>query len=758
MFKKPGLIIALTSSSLVGLELVWTRLFSAEIFYAFSFLVLSLAILGGSLGALSLRLFDSDRPGKLLAPALLLSAVSCLSGPLLLFKLSIDFSLLFSDALIWLKLASILCVLGGGYFFGGFALAMIFRQRNQLLPRLYMLDLLGAASGVLLSIILMNTVQVPAAAFLMTVPLLIAGVLATTGMKRVLPLLIFVLCIFLSQNADTLLASSHKSRGQILNVHWDASAKTCLEEMSPEYRNFNIDNVANSPSLSFDGNWERADSLLFQFSLPVDYLISLFEDCVFLSLGAGGGQDVLQALQEGATEIHAVEVNARMNALMRNGEHADYSGRIYDDQRVSVITDDARVYVRRFENKFDLIYSASSNTWAAMASGSFALAENYLFTTEALRDYWNALSDDGFLVIEHQFYGKRLFAEALEVLKMNGIENAEEHLAFYSLPQRRRQVLLLSKRALTEEIRYHAFIDLEPQYHDYIHLLFPAADSLKLNPVNQIAENGWRLMADSNKTNISPCVDNRPFIAQLGLWRNLNSQRLKQLPYYAEFLGFPLASLMIAIILASAFLIVIPLNLLPLVKRRKQKERMSFPAWLYFFAIGMAFMMIEVVLIRQFALFIGSTIYSIALVLFVLLTGAGTGSYFSRRFSAGFIFSMIAVWLLFDCLFIESLFALLTNYSLGGRVFISGLVLFPISFLLGMPFPKAGLRVGNWIDWGFAVNGAAAVVGSTLVTLVSIEAGFRFSLILALLIYLTAWILYHNSGSWIIVSHSKSPD
>ena len=119
----------------------------------------------------------------------------------------------------------------------------------------------------------------------------------------------------------------------------------------------------------------------------------------FLSLGAGGGQDVYQALQDGAKEIHAVEVISHLNELMQDGELAEFSGYIYKAPRVVVISEDARAYVRRFTNKFDLIYSFSSNSFAALASGAFALAENYLYTTEAFIDYWNALSENGYMLI-----------------------------------------------------------------------------------------------------------------------------------------------------------------------------------------------------------------------------------------------------------------------------------------------------------------------------------------------------------------------
>ena len=43
-------IIALVSVTMLALELVWTRVFSAEFFYTFAFLTLSLAVMGLGLG------------------------------------------------------------------------------------------------------------------------------------------------------------------------------------------------------------------------------------------------------------------------------------------------------------------------------------------------------------------------------------------------------------------------------------------------------------------------------------------------------------------------------------------------------------------------------------------------------------------------------------------------------------------------------------------------------------------------------------
>ena len=74
-------IVALTSITLIALELVWTRLFSAEFFYTYAFLALSLAVLGMGLGALAVRFFPRLGSERLAGPWLLLTGLVALAGP-----------------------------------------------------------------------------------------------------------------------------------------------------------------------------------------------------------------------------------------------------------------------------------------------------------------------------------------------------------------------------------------------------------------------------------------------------------------------------------------------------------------------------------------------------------------------------------------------------------------------------------------------------------------------------------------------------
>jgi Spermine/spermidine synthase domain len=736
--------VVLISLTLISLELAWTRVFSAEFFYSFAFLILSLAVLGLGMGALSVRLFPGLGRDSSLPWLLLLTAVMSVAGPPLAFKVGIDYTTLFNSWAMVGKFVLTAVILASTYFFGGAALTLLFKRGHEDLPRLYMADMTGAGLGVVLAVLVMNVLGTPVAVFYCGLPVLLGAFLTLPKWAKVLPLLVLGAMVFMGLQADTLLHKERQERGPVGYTHWDAVAKVKIYEFSEEYHGLEIDNAANSPVHAFDGDYTLPDTAAAIFGIDVRNLIEQFDDCSFLSLGAGGGGDVLQALLYGATDIHAAEVVPHINHLMTDGHLADFSGNIYQDPRVTVATEDARSYVRRFENKFDIIYSLSSNTFAALASGSFAMAENYLFTKEAFKDYWLALSDDGYLSMEHQFYMPRLATEAIQALKELGVENPEDHFAIYNLPQMRRKLLLLSKRPLTDEIRQTAYWPMTAENHEQIHLLYPAAEADQDNIYQRIVNEGWQAVAPELPIDISPCDDNRPFAAQLGLWKNFELGSLEKISPY-EFRGFPLAKLLVGVILAISIVLIVPLNLLPYLRGG---VRLKAVPWLYFFMLGMGFMMVEVVLIQQFTLLIGPSVYSLVTILTTLLVCSGLGSRFSPVVGDRFPFLGILIWLAADVLLFPLVATTFGGMTIVPRMAVSALLIAPLGFFMGMPFPKGGRRVGELIDWGFAVNGTASVIGSTLIILVAFVAGFRVALMLGGLVYLMAWVLLNRRSAW----------
>lgn len=739
-------VLGATSASLLALELVWTRLFSAEFFYTFAFLILSLAIFGLGLGGLAQHSFAFLGRPRGAAAASVATAAAALAGPPLVFALDPDVSRAFADPLAALRCAGAVALLGAPYFFGGIVVSRLLRDSGAALPRYYMVDLLGAALGVLAALPLMNGLGTPAAAFVVSAPLVLAGWAASARTGRVVSVGLALGLAALAPRAAVLLERDREERAPVIHRHWDAMAKVKIFDFGDGYRGLEIDNAANSPLYGFDGNWDRPDSAAFEFGIDVSFLIDRFDSCAFLSLGAGGGGDVLQALQAGCATVHAVEVVPYVNRLMRSGEVADFTGRIYDDPRVTVATEDARAYVRRHPATFDVIYSLSSNTFAALASGAFAMAENYLFTTEAFTDYWRALTDDGFLSMEHQFYMPRIVSEARDALIRLGVPEPENHFAVYALPEMRRELLLLSKRPLTDEIRRHAYGELTPEKDGQIHLLWPPDEEHADNRIARIVRNGWRSEAAAEPIDLSPCTDSRPFTAQLGQWRNLSMERLRdRVSPLAEVHGFPLAKLLVAITVLLGILVVVPLTILPGLRGGAPLRAVP---WLYFFTIGAAFLMIEVVLIQKYTFFIGPAPHGLATILVSLLVGSGIGARFADRVADPVPFLGIALWLLLDVALFDRLIHSLPGLAPAGRILVTALLVLPHGFFLGMPFPKGGLRVGDATAWAFAVNGAASVIGSAGVLWIAFARGFPAALLAAGALYVLAWVLLARRAAW----------
>jgi hypothetical protein len=340
----------------------------------------------------------------------------------------------------------------------------------------------------------------------------------------------------------------------------------------------------------------------------------------------------------------------------------------------------------------------------------------------------------------------RLVSEVIEALTRLGVEDVGSHLAVYKLPSMRREMVLLSKQPLTDELRNRAFGELSPEIEEHIHLLFPAPEGREDNLINRIVLDGWEAASEEAAFDLSPCSDDRPFTAQMGLWGNFSWQKLAELSPMAELRGFPLAKMLIVIILLIIVLIVLPLNLVPYLRR--EGDKLGAVPWLYFFAIGVGFMAVEVVLIQKYTLFIGHPTYSLATVLLTLLVCSGIGSRFAGRVPSRIAFPAIVAWLLLEIFGFRSITTALGSLALAPRVLVSIFLIAPLGFFMGVPFPKAGLRVGALIDWGFAVNGGSSVLGATLVVLVAFSYGFSVALSMGAAFYLFAYGLISLERGW----------
>lgn len=121
----------------------------------------------------------------------------------------------------------------------------------------------------------------------------------------------------------------------------------------------------------------------------------LFEPKKVLVLGAGGGNDVAAALRNGADHVDAVEIDPE---VIKIGT-ALHPERPYSDPRVTVINDDARSYLRKTKEKYDLVIFGILDSHSLFSSMSSIKLENYVYTRDCFRDALNVLKPDGSLYL-----------------------------------------------------------------------------------------------------------------------------------------------------------------------------------------------------------------------------------------------------------------------------------------------------------------------------------------------------------------------
>ena len=118
-----------------------------------------------------------------------------------------------------------------------------------------------------------------------------------------------------------------------------------------------------------------------------------------LVLGAGSGTDVAAALRHGAKHVDAVEIDPIIVRLGRQF-HPDHP---YSDPRVTVVTDDARHFLRTTTKKYDLVVFALIDSLTMQSSFSGVRLESYMFTEESFRAVRHRLAPNGLLVVYNYF-------------------------------------------------------------------------------------------------------------------------------------------------------------------------------------------------------------------------------------------------------------------------------------------------------------------------------------------------------------------
>ncbi|HWS12629.1 MAG TPA: hypothetical protein VN279_07530, partial [Rhodocyclaceae bacterium] len=464
--------------------------------------------------------------------------------------------------------------------------------------------------------------------------------------------------------------------------------------------------------------------------------------------------------------VDAVELNGQVVGLVEEVFGA-YSGRPYSAPGVRLHLAEARGFVAGNRERFDLIQVALLDAFGASSAGLYALSESYLYTAEALRDYLERLAPGGMLAIT-RWVGLpprdtlKLFGTAIAALRARGATEPGRQLAL--IRSWKTVTLLVAESPFTpaqvEAIR--AFCRARSFDADHLPGM-PAGGLDRYNLLDRpyFSEGAAALLGpapedfvERYKFDIRPATDDRPYFFQSFRWRTL-----PELIAVRSQGGLPLIDWgypVLVATLAQAVLVGLALILLPLAASRRTRQAASRAAaglrWraaAYFLALGLGFMFVEIAFIQKFILFLHHPLYAVAVVLFAFLLFAALGSRTSARLPrtarrlpflavAGLAAAYLAV--------LPPVFALLMPLPDAGRIAVSVLLVGPLAFAMGMPFPLGLValaeRAEDLVPWAWGINGFASVVAAILATLLAIHFGFRAVVLLAAVLYLGAAFVF----------------
>jgi spermidine synthase len=484
----------------------------------------------------------------------------------------------------------------------------------------------------------------------------------------------------------------------------------------------------------------------------------------FAIIGPGGGVDVLRAVANGSPSVTGIEINPIIATTIMRGRYADYSQHLYQRPDVHIHVTDGRSYLRSTSQHFDVVQMTLVDTWASTAAGAFALSENNLYTVEAFCEYFEHLKPDGMIAItrwefRHPREALRVVAVAMEALHRLGVANPARNFIVASqgsLDEDGIPVVVLAKKTPFTAAEETAVIAHFDRYSELDPLYLPSQP--ENNPFcDLIASNDPYGFARSYAYNVAPVNDNAPFFFfTLKAGQILGEKGLREGIDWKVNLGV----LVLLLVLGISLVAVLAFLVLPLALKGGKARQSPLPL-LYFIALGLGYILVEIAFIQRFVLFLGHPTYALTVVIFLLMLSSGSGSLFSRLWlpstDLGWVpLVLVIVTLVADVFFLPSRLAGLVGQAFGNRLLVSGVILIPLGFVMGMPFPT-GLRAlagvpapefpaghgasDNAVEWAWAMNAAASVLGSVLAMVIAIQFGLTVTLACGAVAYLLALVL-----------------
>lgn len=501
-----------------------------------------------------------------------------------------------------------------------------------------------------------------------------------------------------------------------------------------------------------------------------------------LVLASSGGSQVRGALLFGARHVTAVEIDPAVCKLVRT-TYDDWLGGMFNRPDVTLVNSEGRSFLRHSRELYDVIQIESAYSDAMLFTGAAGDYNTFLLTNEAIKEYWQHLTDDGVLWLG-QAQPVRLFTQVLAALDELGV-NPEGRIYYEKghiglggnvlllrktpFPDEELEVLEQHVRRSKIEV-YFAPWELWRRIGFKWHGRKPDPNLRTVLGEIYKRRGGERTeFLRSLPYEALPSTDDKPFYNRYFpfMSRIPDPQVVTGMPREMRFMAnvgrklgpVPISDVPPVVILVEAALLMLPVIVLPWATFRKRRKAAGGERpkglgleLLYFSCVGLGFIAVEVVLARRFVLFFGSPTVALAVVLGGLLFFAGVGSALlsplvsGKRYGAlGAIAVLVGVLVVY-AFGLDAIFAPLQGASPLSRYAAGVLVLMPLGLTMGIPFP-AGLRQvarggEGRVAWAWALNGYSSVVATASIGMGIHLFGYRALFFIAAATYLVAGLCY----------------
>ncbi len=766
--------IGLISAAIIAFQLVLMQILSYVQWYHFAYMIISIALLGFGAAGTFLTIFQRTLkqnyyrifPLLLLITAILMSIVVIVAGTE---SVRFDSLLIFHDHKYTGRLLSTYLIFFLPFFTGALAIGMSFLKFAGQIGKIYFANLIGSGLGGIIALLLMHWLLPEQLPLVIAVIALAGGLIAfprNAGklfLSTVIISIIILLTVFLKP--VSLEPSEYKDISKTLllpnaTIEYEQSSPHGLVQIisSPVLR------YAPGVSLSYgkpfpirkavfnNGNWigylvpttdKQQTSILNYTTQSLPYYIEKIENVLIPD--AGTGENVSLALSNNIDDISATDANPEIFKLLQNS--------FADKSEVKLQNTVVRNFLVSDTSVFDLIQLPIIGSFFGN-SGLNAIEIRYELSIEAFSEMWDKLSDNGMIGLScwmdyppRNTY--RLLSTICQLLKEKKVKHPNDHI-----------IAVRSWSTVTFLVKKSKFRNVQnKQAQQFCNdlmfdpLILPGTKEIFQGEYNMIQDSSFftniemLLSAEKNEFlieypfRVQPTTDNRPFFFQNIRWSGINQLITtfgeSSIPFFE--LGYILILFtFIQIIVIAAIFIILPLFF------RSWESKNKMWVFIYFGGIGLAFMFIEIVFIQQFTFYFGQPIYATAASISILLIASALGSYFSGSLLNTkkiliLVPLVIAILLLFHTILLSSILSYTIAASFVVKILISTVLIGITGFFLGIPFP-AGIkylsegRQAN-IPWAWAFNGYFSVISTALATIISVETGFVWVLVLAAITY-----------------------